>query len=180
MSSSAGRAAWVRHATARQVVVRSLKVALVVGTVLALFPMLLVSRLNTRMGVSDHWFALSDDVAEAFASQLSMMPIMVAIARVCPEGDEGMIYAGFMSISNIGGALSTWGGAALTHALGITKDDYSNMLWLLVLCTLTNLVPYFYVHLLPNDDADAREATTHATHTVDLQYLVNETEPPLK
>lgn len=129
------------------------KISIWTGTALAIMPVILVTRLNrTVFHINDRWFALSDDVAEGFASQLSMMPILVIIARVCPHGCEGMIYAGFMSVSNFGGAVSTWGGAALTHVLGITKADYSNLWLLVVLCTVTNFIPLFFVHWLPDED----------------------------
>jgi Na+/melibiose symporter-like transporter len=168
------------------------RVACVIGTVISAGPLLLVTGFNRRLGIRDEFFVFGDDVAESFSGQLAMMPVIVAIASVCPDGDEGLVYAGFMSISNIGGAVSTSIAAFLTAWLGITKSpdapgdlscadvysslineiqeeahktDYTNLWILILICTVVGFVPYFFVHWLP-EVSETNAKTTHVA--VDL------------
>jgi hypothetical protein len=127
----------------------------VIGTALGMVQLLLVTRANLRLGFSDVWFAVSDDVAGSFASQLSMMPLLVSAAAVCPKGDEGLLYAGLMSVSNFGGAVSTWGGAALTRLFGVTAHNFERLWMLCVVCSVLSLAPLFFVRAVP-DDCDER------------------------
>ena len=69
-----------------------------------------------------------------------------------------------MSVVNLSGLLSHELGALLTHQLGVTETDFSN-LWLLVLITnLTTLLPLPLLGMLPAasavqpGDGDAPEA----------------------
>lgn len=61
-------------------------------------------------------------------------------ARLCPPGIEGTLFAALMSVYNASGVVSNQLGAVLTHALGVTETDFTN-LWLLVtICSLSNLL----------------------------------------
>lgn len=77
------------------------------------------------------------------------MPILVLAARLCPEGVEATLFATLMSILNggsfVGGAL----GAGLTHLLGVTSDNFSNLFTLVALCTVSTLLPAPFLGLLP-------------------------------
>lgn len=145
------------RASTRQIIVASI----VVATALACTPLLLVTGESRRMGIDDRYFVLGDDVAEAFSSQLIMLPIMVTIAELCPDGGEGLVYAGFMSISNVGSALSSFYGGELTKALGITTQRYERMWALILVCVLCNMLPLTLLRLLP----DTERATTTTTTT---------------
>lgn len=133
-----------------------MRIVVAVSTLLSLAPLLLVTRANRALGIEDAFFALGDDLVEAFVGQLAIVPLQATVAARCPPGKEGLMYAGFMSISNFGGVLSMWLGAALTHTLGITKDSYRNMWLLLVLCALSNFVPFFYTRYLPGEKEEKK------------------------
>jgi len=133
-----------------------LKSSVVFGTVLGLVQLLLITRVNVRLGISDYWFSLSDDVISSFVAQLTMMPLLVIAATVCPRGDEGLLYAGLMSISNFGGAVSTWFGSLLTYATGVTATNFRHLWLLSVLCSCLNLIPLAFVRWLPHDSTDSR------------------------
>jgi len=129
-------------------------VGIVLGTLLGLMQMVLITRANLTLGIDDYWFALSDDVAESFASQLSMMPLLVAAAAVCPKGDEGLLYAGLLSVSNFGGAMSTLIGASLTDYFGVTATNFDNMWLLAFVCCATNLAPLAFICCIPRECDD--------------------------
>jgi hypothetical protein len=103
--------------------------------------LIMIFRLNAKVGISDEWFSMSGGfIAQAFA-ELNTMPILVLCCRICPKNIEGSLYALLMSTINLGGLLSYQLGGLVTIVLGITKTDFSN-LWILSLITnLSYLLP---------------------------------------
>lgn len=126
------------------------RMSVVIGTLISAMPMMLVTGVNQKLGMRNEYFVLGDDVAESFSGKLAQIPFLAAIASACPDGNEGLIYSGFMSISNIGGALSSLTGAFLTRQLGISNNEYTNLWWLLLICTTTGFIPFFMVCWLPD------------------------------
>ena len=55
--------------------------------------------------VPDVAFALGDDVIVAVANQLLAMPILILMARLCPQGAEGTTYALVTSVQMCGGTV---------------------------------------------------------------------------
>jgi len=125
------------------------KLGIVGSTIISAIPMILVTGLNQRLRLSNSYFVVGDDVAESFSGQFLMMPIYVTVKNICPDGSEGLVYAGFMSINNIGGAVSTWIAAFITKALGITSTNFDNLWILTLICVVTGFAPFFFVHWLP-------------------------------
>ena len=66
------------------------------------------------------------------------------------QGVEATLYAALMSISNASGGVSELLGAALSKMLGITAHDFANMTWLVLICTLSNLLPLPFLRLVPD------------------------------
>ena len=139
----------------------ALRISILVSTLLGFVPLMLVTGFNQKIGIPDAYFALGDDVFESFAGYLSLIPMQRTVAILCPEGSEGIVYAGFMSLSNSGSALSSYTAAVLTEWLGITRTNYDNMYALVLLCTLTNLIPYVFTSFLP-DASFARRKVKNA------------------
>lgn len=90
-----------------------------------------------------------------FFLQASFMPVLVLAARLCPEGVEATLFATLMSISNAGSVLGGLMGAGLTQLLGVTKDSFDNLAFLIILCNLSSLLPLPLLCLLPQDRVDA-------------------------
>eukprot|EP00877_Chromochloris_zofingiensis_P007082 jgi/Chrzof1/2627/Cz11g23020.t1 len=128
---------------------RMLLWAMILGTALGSTTLILVTGANRSMGLSDQLFVLGDSVILTVLGQVSFMPILVLAARLCPEGVEATLFATLMSILNggsfVGGAL----GAGLTHLLGVTSDNFSNLFTLVALCTVSTLLPAPFLGLLP-------------------------------
>jgi MFS family permease len=83
------------------------------------------------------------------------MPVLVLAAKLCPEGMEATLFATLMSISNGGSVLGGLIGAGLTQFFGVTKDNFDNLAFLIILCNLSSLLPLPLLGLLPNDRPDA-------------------------
>lgn len=83
------------------------------------------------------------------------MPVLVLAARLCPEGMEATLFATLMSVSNGGSVVGGLIGAGLTQLLGITKDSFDNLASLIILSTLSSLLPRPLLGLLPEDNPEA-------------------------
>ena len=68
--------------------------------------LIVISRLNTQIGLSDQLFVLGDAAILQAIGQVAFMPLLVLAARMCPEGVEATLFALLMSILNSGGLVS--------------------------------------------------------------------------
>ena len=55
-----------------------------------------------------------------------------------------------MSISNASGGVSELLGAALSKILGITAHEFASMAWLVLICTVSGLLPLPFLRLVPD------------------------------
>mgnify|MGYP001793484574 FL=1 len=139
--------------------------ATVTSALLGMTTLLLVTHANRSLGIDDQWFSLGDSLVLTVAGQIAFMPVLVLSARLCPPGVEATLFALLMSVVNLSGLLSHELGALLTHQLGVTETDFTN-LWLLVLVTnLTTLLPLPLLGMLPAASA-VQPGDTEATDTV--------------
>ncbi|KAG6393092.1 hypothetical protein SASPL_147322 [Salvia splendens] len=125
-----------------------------IGSALGLTQVLLVTGLNRQIGISDEWFAIGDSLVLTVLGQVSFMPVLVLAARICPDGMEATLFATLMPVSNCGSVLGGLIGAGLTQLLGVTKDEFSNLASLIILCNLSSLLPLPLLGLLPQDISD--------------------------
>ena len=112
-------------------------------------PIILVTHVNARLGLPNSLFAAGDDLFLSVIGQIALMPCLVLAAKLCPQGIEASMYASFVSILNFAGIVSEYSGALCTYAMGVTKDDFTNLPYLILLCTLTSFVPLCVLGLLP-------------------------------
>ena len=63
---------------------------------------------------------------------------------------EATLYAALMSISNASGGVSELLGAALSKILGITAHDFANIAWLVLICTVSAVLPLPFLRLVPD------------------------------
>lgn len=159
-----------------------------ISTVLGLTSLILITHTNRSLGIDDRWFSLGDSLILTVAGRIAYMPVLVLAARLCPEGIEATLFALLMSVMNVAGLCSYQLGAGLTHFLGVTDVDFTN-LWLLVLITnLSNLIPLPLLGWLPEQTAltaasDPQSGLTEASNpevprveTVALAVPVRQTE----
>ncbi|CAK9154397.1 unnamed protein product [Ilex paraguariensis] len=131
-------------------------VTTVIGAALGMTQVFLVTGLNRQFGISDEWFAVGDSLIITVLSQASFLPVLVLAARICPQGMEATLFATLMSISNGGSVLGGLIGAGLTQLFGVTKDKFDNLAFLIVLCSLSSLLPLPLLGLLPEDNSSAK------------------------
>ncbi len=148
---------------------------IVISSLLGMTSLLLVTHTNRSLGISDQWFSLGDSLVLVVAGQLAFMPVLILAARLCPPGVEATLFALLMSIVNLGGTVSNELGALLTHFLGVTERDFSNLALLVLLTNLSSLLPLPLLGLLPDINAQGLQVADRALH-----QALNETLNPLE
>jgi hypothetical protein len=115
--------------------------------------LLLVFQINEAMGIRAEWFVGLEAVAFSAVGTIANMPIAILCARMAPEGLEATFFASMMSLSNIGGGLSSLLSSLLTTAFGVTREHFETMWQLIITCNIMGLMPLLLLRLLPNAQA---------------------------
>ena len=86
------------------------KKILITSTIICFFlglsQILLVTRYNVHLGITDKVFCIGDSLIIQTFAEINLMPILVYACRVCPKNIEGTMYALLMACSNLAGTLS--------------------------------------------------------------------------
>ncbi|KAJ4732128.1 Major facilitator superfamily protein [Rhynchospora pubera] len=114
--------------------------------------LVLVLRLNLKLGMPNYFFAVIDEGVSQLVNRLKWMPILVLSAKLCPPGIEGTFFALVMSIENVGLLTSSWGGGLLLHVLRVTRSEFSNLWAAILIRNLMRLVPLLFLFLVPKSD----------------------------
>ena len=129
--------------------------------------LVLITRVNIKMHIPDLAFAMAEDVAFSIVGQVLIMPVCVLGARMCPRGIEGALYSTLMSVSNFGGLVASWVGAALSDAFGVTSTKFDNLWKLSLLCTALSTIPVFFVPFMPKTAPAALPCIQDSEHCAD-------------
>ena len=90
-------------------------------------------------------------VMDIMHSLLKAWPrLLTKASHTSVQGVEATLYAALMSIANASGSVSELLGAALSKIMGITAHDFKNMAWLVLVCTLSSLLPLPFLGLVPD------------------------------
>merc|ERR1712079_857749 len=81
--------------------------------------------LNEQWHMPNLVFALGDDVVMAAANQLLSLPLLILMARLCPEGAEGTVYALVTSVQGVGATVGGVWSKLATAAFKIENYNWS-------------------------------------------------------
>jgi len=123
------------------------------------FDLLIVLRVNEKIGIPDHvFYFFGDAIFETVVNTLWWIPSSIIIAKSCPAGLESAIYAFLAGISNFGLMLSELIGVMIFEAAGITKCNFDSLWWLIlcfhIILPIVGGIPAAF--LIPNDYQDER------------------------
>lgn len=127
----------------------------VAGTVLSLPNIGLFYGANEWIGLSPRAFAFIDTTISAPLVQLSMVPMLVLIARTAPRGAEATMFAIMASLMNLALSASEIGTRYLNETFGVTQQDYSSLGRLMIAVTIIGLVPLAALPLLRRQESGA-------------------------
>ncbi|KAK9682895.1 hypothetical protein RND81_10G104900 [Saponaria officinalis] len=133
--------------------------------------LMLVLRLNLKIGIPDPFFAVIDECTFHFIGRLKWMPLLVLSAKLCPPGIEGTFFALIMSIDNVGLFTSTWLGGILLHILKITRTNFDN-LWIAILIrNIARLCPLLVIFLIPRTDTNSSILPSSVSTTEETEIV---------
>lgn len=117
--------------------------------------LILVLRLNLKLGMPDYLFIVIDESAFQMIGRIKWLPLLVLSSKLCPTGIEGTFFALLMSIDNAGMLTASWGGGLILHVLKITRTEFSN-LWLAILIrNIMRVVPLALLFLVPKSEQNS-------------------------
>jgi hypothetical protein len=150
--SLVGLVAFRRPITQRPVSVTLFWVILA-GTVLYLPNIGLFYGVHHRLGLSARAFAFIDTTISAPLGQLTMVPMLVLIARTAPRGAEATMFAIMASLMNLALAASELFTRHLNELFAVTQQDYSRLGQLMITVGAIGLLPLLALPLLRRSEA---------------------------
>lgn len=120
----------------------------VAGTVLYLPNIGLFYGLHERLGISARMLAFIDTTISAPLSQLTMVPMLILIARSAPVGAEATMFAIMASLMNLALSASQLFTEYLNELFAVSQQDYSNLGQLMITVGVLGLLPLLALPLL--------------------------------
>jgi hypothetical protein len=142
-----------RRPITRAPVSTTLTWVILAGAVLFLPNVGLFYGLHEWLGVSARTIAVIDTTITAPLSQLTMVPMLVLIARTAPPGSEATMFAIMASLMNLALSTSELLTRYLNELYAVTQQDYSNLGRLMLTVLGTSLVPLAAIPVLRRAEA---------------------------
>ena len=114
-------------------------------------------RWNHKVGIPDSVFILGSEALSVVTGTWTMMPLVLLMLQLCPEGIEATVFALLAGSSNLGNALSQYQGAFILEIFGVNpsgligESHQFDNLWkvslialclpLIPICTIPFLIP---------------------------------------
>jgi MFS family permease len=118
------------------------------GAVLYLPNIGLFYGLHEWLGVSARTLAFIDTTISAPLAQLTMVPMLVLIAKTAPAGGEATMFAIMASLMNLALSASQLFTQYLNTAYAVTQQDYSSLGRLMITVGVVGLLPLLALPLL--------------------------------
>jgi folate/biopterin transporter len=142
-----------------------LRPTLLWGTILSaaasLFSLVIVTRKNLDWNIDDQYFAVADTAFIMGFGTFAFFPLLAVAIRMCPVNCEATVYATVMAAGNLGTFIAAQLGALITYLLGIDEHHFDNLWILVIICSVSKLLPLFTLwYLTPGSDADTSQGAT--------------------
>lgn len=121
---------------------------MVAATILYLPNIGLFYGLHEWLGISARTLAFIDTTISAPLAQLTMVPMLVLIAKTAPAGGEATMFAIMASLMNLALSASQLFTQYLNTAFAVTQQDYSNLGRLMIVVGVIGLLPLLALPLL--------------------------------
>ena len=125
------------------------------SAVFAMLQIMLICRINVKIGIPDLTFALGDSALTSLMYAIQTMPASIMFVALVPEGQEGLTFAILGSIANLAWTVANDIGSGLTTVFSVSNEhlinkDYSGLLFLEIITSLTQIAPLALVWMLPD------------------------------
>ena len=136
---------------------------IIAGTVMFLPNIGLFYGLHTWLGMSARTLAFIDTTISAPLGQLTMVPMLVLIARTAPKGAEATTFAIMASLMNLALSASELFTRYVNEYYAVTQQDYSNLGRLMIAVLAIGLLPLLTLPLLRRTEGSLAHADKTAT-----------------
>jgi hypothetical protein len=126
---------------------------IVAGSILYMPSIGLFYGANEWIGVTPRTFAFIDTTIAAPLAQLTMVPMLVLIAKAAPRGAEATMFAIMASLMNLALSASELGTRYLNEVFAVTQQDYSALGRLMIAVGVIGLAPLLALPLLRRQGA---------------------------
>jgi uncharacterized membrane protein YiaA len=113
---------------------------------------------NEWLGLSPRTFAFIDTTISAPLGQLTMVPILILIAKTAPPGAEATMFAIMASLMNLALSASELFTRYLNATFAVTQQDYSSLGRLMITVGLIGLLPLLAIPLLTRQERTMHQA----------------------
>jgi hypothetical protein len=135
----------------------------IAGTLLYLPNIGLFYGLHDWLGVTARTLAFIDTTISAPLAQLTMVPMLVLIAKSAPRGAEATMFAIMASLMNLALSASQLFTQYLNELFHVTQQDYSNLGQLMIVVGMIGLLPLLALPLLWSEERGAAGPTRTET-----------------
>lgn len=125
---------------------------IIAGSILYLPNIGLFYGLQDWLGVSARTLAFVDTTISAPLGQLTMVPMLVLIARTAPAGAEATMFAIMASLMNLALSASELFTRWMNEAFAVTQQDYSRLGQLMIAVLVIGLVPLLALPVLRRNE----------------------------
>jgi len=136
----------------------------IAGAVLYLPNIGLFYGMHEWFGISARTLAFVDTTISAPLGQLTMVPMLILIARSAPPGAEATMFAIMASWMNLALSASELFSRYLNQAFAVTQADYSNLGLLMITVGIIGLLPLLTLPLLRRHERAAQAASAGNAH----------------
>jgi len=126
----------------------TLRWVVIAGTVLYLPSIGLFYGVHEWLGMSARTFAFIDTTISAPLAQLTMVPMLMLIAKTVPPGAEATMFAIMASLMNLALSASELFTRYLNDTFAVTQQDYSSLGELMITVGIIGLLPLLALSLL--------------------------------
>lgn len=111
---------------------------------------LLVSRINMKLGIPDQLFVLGASAFVEAIGQFKVLPFSVLLTQLCPAGSEGSLLAFFMSCHCLASILSGYMGTIVASFLHLSASNFSGLPLGILIQSMAALLPLFWISCIPD------------------------------
>ncbi|XP_068649654.1 probable folate-biopterin transporter 7 [Aristolochia californica] len=118
---------------------------------------LFVKEMYRKMGVPDSVYVVIFSGLLEVLFQFKILPFIVVVAQLCPQGCEGSVMAFLMSAIALATILSGYLGVALSAIVGVSGEDFSALPLAILIQAACTLVPIYWASWIPDYDGQKKE-----------------------
>ncbi|KAK9149872.1 hypothetical protein Scep_008629 [Stephania cephalantha] len=115
--------------------------------------LIFVLRCNLKLGISDYLFVVMEECVSRIITKIRLTPMIVLSTKLCPSGIEGSFFALLMCIDSLGSLSSKWAGGMALHALHVTRTDFRNLWFAILIRNALRLATVSFIFLSPTADS---------------------------